>query len=191
MTTLYLIRHNEPDRSVTDDLQQPLTQRGRAQIPVVTEYLKDKEIAAIYSSDCRRTMDTISGFAAFSGLEIHTDARLREGILGCPPKENPIHAERQWSDPEYCLPQGESLSQVQNRMMQCLREILQENLGKKVAVCTHCTAMCTVLRYFNPSFGWQDTKGVKRAWPWILRFDFDDHEQLMRYEETFRMQPYD
>ena len=187
MTTIYLIRHNEPDRSVEDDLLQPLTLYGKTQIPVVTEFLKDKRIDAIYSSDCRRTMDTISGFVEFSGLPMYTDIRLREGILGCPPQENPIHAERQWSDPFYRLPEGESLRQVQDRMIQCLTEIRQKHCGSNIAICSHGTAMCTVASYYSPEFGWQEAKAVKRVWPWILRLEFDEADQLIQWEEMLRM----
>lgn len=185
-TVVYLIRHNEPDRSVEDDLLQPLTAHGREQIAQVTEYLKDKGIAAIYSSDCRRTRETVSGLAAYSGLPVRTDIRLREGILGCPAGENPIHTERQWKDHDYRLPQGESLCQVQTRMRVCVEEILKKHSGEAVAVCSHGTAMCALLNSFCPEFGWEQAKAVKRAWPWILRLTFDAEGNFWGYQELLR-----
>ena len=186
MTTVYLIRHNEPDHSVEDDLARPLSERGKEQIKEVTAYFMDKGIQAIYSSDCVRTMDTVSGFSSYSGLPIHTDFRLREGILGCPREENPIYTERQWKDFDYCLPKGESIHQVQNRMYECIHELLQRHVGQTIVISSHCTAMCTLINYFEPSFGWEEAKEVKRIWPWILRFTFDENGHFLGYEEMVR-----
>ena len=182
MTTIYLIRHNEPDRSVEDDLTRPLTPKGREQIAEVTAYLKDKGIQAIYSSDCRRTLETISGFSQYSGLPIHADARLREGILGCPKEENPIHTMRQWLDFDYQLPVGESIRQVQSRMRQCIEEMLRQHGGQTIVVCSHGTAMSALINSYDPSFGWEQAKTVKRVWPWILRFEYDETGRFLRYE---------
>lgn len=186
MTTIYFIRHNEPDRSVRDDLLQPLTAHGRDQIREVTEYLRNKGITALYSSDCRRTLETISGFEAESGLPVHADARLREGILGCPPEENRIHTERQWKDHDYCLPEGESLRQVQTRMRECVAEILEAHPGETIAVCTHGTAMSALVNSYQPDFDWEQAKQVKWVWPWVLRFTFEENGTFIQYEETVR-----
>ena len=184
MTRIYLIRHNEPDRSVEDDLRQPLTARGREQIAEVTGYLGDKGITAIYSSDCRRTMETISGYSRCSGLPIQADPRLREGILGCPKEENAVHTQRQWQDHDYCLPHGESLRQVQQRMRESVEDIVERERGGCVAVCTHCTAICALLNSYDPDFGWERARAVKRVWPWIIRLDFSDDGRLLEYQET-------
>lgn len=182
-TILYLVRHCESDRKVDEDLLRPLTDKGREQAAQVTEHLRNKAIAAIYSSDTRRTLDTIDALARATGLVVRTDARLREGVLGCPREENPLHSKRQWSDPEYRLPQGESLSQVQGRMRECLYEIVQKERGRAAVVCTHGTAICTLLQYFCPPFGWEQAKAVKKKWPWVLRFEFDGEGRFVRYEE--------
>ena len=184
MTTIYLIRHAEPDRSVEDEMTRPLTARGKEQVAQVTAYLKDKDIQAIYSSDYLRTLDTIRGFSQYSGLPIHTDARLREGILGCPREARVVESMKQWQDLDYCLPAGESIRQLQNRMCQCLKEILRDHQGEAVAVCTHGTAMSAVLNYYRPSFGWEEAKKVKQVWPWLLRFTFEDQGQFVACEET-------
>ncbi len=182
-TVLYLVRHCESDRNVEDDLLRPLTARGREQAARVTEFLRDKGIAAIYSSDTRRTLNTIEGLARATGVAVQTDARLREGVLGCPREENPVHSKRQWSDPEYRLPQGESLAQVQGRMRECLGEIVGREAGRTVAVCTHGTAICTLLWYFCPPFGWEDARAVKKRCPWVLRFEFDGDGRFVRCVE--------
>ena len=182
-TVLYLIRHCESDRSVDSDLLRPLTDRGREQAARVTEHLRDKGITAVYSSDTHRTLDTIGGLARAAGLPVQTDRRLREGILGCPREENPIHSKRQWSDPDYRLPQGESLAQVQSRMRECVEEIVKREAGRATAVCTHGTAICTLLQFFCPPFGWKEAKEGKKKWPWVLRFEFDATGRFVQYTQ--------
>ena len=183
-TVLYLIRHCEPDQSVEDDLSRPLTSQGREQALRVTECLKDKNISAVYSSDARRTLDTIGDFARHSGLPVQTDIRLREGTLGCPKEENPIHSKRQWEDLGYRLPGGESLSQVQERVGRCIEELLKKHNGEQIVVCTHGTAICSFINSLCPEFGWEETKAVKRRWPWILRFEFEGEGRFAGWEEV-------
>ncbi|MFD1464611.1 histidine phosphatase family protein [Lapidilactobacillus mulanensis] len=50
MTIIDLIRHGEPDTSVHDDQQRPLTPVGRAQAQRMVELLRKESYTAIYSS---------------------------------------------------------------------------------------------------------------------------------------------
>ena len=186
ITTIYLVRHSEPDNSVEDEMSRPLTAKGRQQADWITDYFKEKQIQALYSSDYRRTLDTIRGLARYTGLQVHSDPRLREGVLGCPKEENPIHTLRQWHDFDYRLPEGESLRQVERRMLQCLEEILVCHRGENIVVSTHGTAISSVIHSYNPAFGWQEAKAVKRAWPWILRLEYDQNGTFLGYTEMVR-----
>jgi len=47
MTTIYFIRHAEPDTSVIDDRIRPLTAKGHTDCALVTDYFSDKVIDAI------------------------------------------------------------------------------------------------------------------------------------------------
>ena len=127
-----------------------------------------------------------SGLARYTGLQVHSDPRLREGVLGCPKEENPIHTLRQWHDFDYRLPEGESLRQVEQRMLQCLKEILVCHRGENIVVSTHGTAISSVIHSYNPAFGWKEAKAVKRAWPWILRLEYDQNGTFLGYTEMVR-----
>ena len=45
MTTIYFIRQATPDRTKGEDSTFPLSEKGQADIPLVTAYLHDKAIA--------------------------------------------------------------------------------------------------------------------------------------------------
>ncbi|MEM7141059.1 MAG: phosphoglycerate mutase family protein [Actinomycetota bacterium] len=80
--TLYLVRHAHAlDRSgwAYDDLERPLTDRGRAQADSVDAFFADRPLRAAYSSQALRCVDTIAPAAQTHGLEVEIRAPLTEG----------------------------------------------------------------------------------------------------------------
>ena len=59
MTTVYFVRHAQPDLSVHDDLTRPLTEKGLQDRKKVTDYFRDKHIDQAFSSPFKRAIDTI------------------------------------------------------------------------------------------------------------------------------------
>lgn len=47
MTTVYFVRHAESDRRVHDDINRPLTERGRRDRSLVSDYLDNKGVCAV------------------------------------------------------------------------------------------------------------------------------------------------
>ncbi len=184
-TTVYLLRHCEPEPSEGDDLGRPLTQKGRADAVKAARFLQGRNISGIWSSDALRAIQTVTPFAEMTGLEVCRDARLREGILGCRPEENPVYSRRQWEDHEFCLPAGESLNQVKKRMRAVMRDILAGSADKKVLICTHCTAMCALINSYDREFGWETAGTKKRVWPWIVRMEFNGEGAFLGFREIF------
>ena len=78
MTSLYFVRHAEPDHGWADDRTRPLTEAGAADSASVTKTLHDEQVDAFISSPYKRSYDTIKGAAADKGMAITTDERLRE-----------------------------------------------------------------------------------------------------------------
>ena len=54
MTTIYFVRHAEPNLSNHDDKSRELSSKGLQDRKLVTEYLKDKEIDLVISSPYKR-----------------------------------------------------------------------------------------------------------------------------------------
>ena len=72
MTTIYFVRHAEPDYSNHDDFFRPLTDKGLKDRIKVTNYLLDKKIDIVLSSPYVRAVDTVADFAKNAGLNIET-----------------------------------------------------------------------------------------------------------------------
>ena len=127
MTIVYFIRHAQADNTVREARTRPLTAKGFADRRLVTEFLRDKHVGAVYSSPYRRAVDTVSNFADNVGLPIQTVEDFRERTSDCDMrKDNELFTsfmERQWADFSYTLSDGESLGTVQRRNIAALNEI--------------------------------------------------------------------
>ena len=188
-SVIYFLRHCEPDTLACEDLLQPLTGKGREDAGRAAAFLEGKGISAIWSSDALRALQTVQVFAQRSHLPVRKDVRLREGVLGCAPEENPVYSRMQWKDPQFSLPGGESLDQVRRRMREVTRDMLLANAGTNVLACTHCTAMCALISSFAPSFDWEIARTKKRVWPWIVRMAFDEAGRYLEYAEVYPENP--
>ena len=65
--TIYLVRHAEKADDGTKD--PPLTKEGEARAQYLAEFLKDKKIQKIYSTDYKRTRNTAAPLSLMLGIE--------------------------------------------------------------------------------------------------------------------------
>ena len=151
MTKLILIRHGEStynlERRYTGQTDVPLTEKGILQAKITADYiLENYKIDAVYSSDLSRAVDTARPIAEPLGLEIKTDARLREiyagkwqGILFS--EVRTIYAEdheRYKRDRENAKTTGgEGMADVRDRAFSAICDIIKENPDKTVLVSAH------------------------------------------------------
>ncbi len=70
ITTYYLIRHAEKDRSDSSNRNPELTQQGALRAKKWAEVLKNIKLDAVYSTDYNRTLQTAEPTAAMNKLEI-------------------------------------------------------------------------------------------------------------------------
>ena len=78
MTTVYFVRHAEPNYDNHDDMSRELSNRGLQDRKLVTEFLLDKQIDVVLSSPFKRAIDTIADFAELTDLEIQIIEDFRE-----------------------------------------------------------------------------------------------------------------
>jgi 2,3-bisphosphoglycerate-dependent phosphoglycerate mutase len=177
VTEIYFVRHAQSDNTVRDGRIRPLTEKGRGDCRLVTEYLSDKGIAAVFSSPFRRAIDTVAGFAALKGLEIHTVEDFRERKSDADMLRNNADfltfMERQWADFEYTISDGECLAVVQRRNIAALEELLLKCAGKSIVIGTHGTALSTIINYYDSTYGFKDFMAMVNIMPWIVRMLFD------------------
>ncbi|MBQ2668701.1 MAG: histidine phosphatase family protein [Clostridia bacterium] len=174
MTEVYFVRHAEPNFKNHDDLTRELTEKGMRDRLLVTKFLWDKQIAAVFSSPYKRAVDTVQDFADRAGLTVQTDPDLRERRVDSVWIEDfDAFCKQQWADFDYRLTDGETLRMVQTRNLAALRRILAQCPEQAVAVGSHGTALSTLIRYFDPTFGHADFVSIQKLMPWIVRFTFD------------------
>lgn len=170
MTSIFFVRHAQPDGSWKDDRTRPLTPLGTEDVKTVTKVLEGKKIHVFLSSPYRRSFDTVAGCAERYGMKIRVDERFRERRQG---RDSGKYLEQRWTNFSFCEEGGESLGSVQKRNMEAFLEVLAAHEGKNIALGTHGTALSTMLNYYDPSFGCEDFRRIRPLMPYIIRLDFD------------------
>jgi len=177
MTTVYFIRHAEPERtadSMYTDRTYPLTAKGVEDRKLVNAFLRDKNIDVVLSSPFKRAVDTVAEFAAQIGCEVELVEDFRERAitekwLGI--DEFKLFARKQWDDHTYKLPDGESIAEVQERKLSALKNVLKRYCGKNIVVGTHGMALSTLLMHYDNGFGYD--QHVEMPMPYVVKMVFD------------------
>ncbi len=149
-TTLIVVRHGETEWN-RDGLQQgqqnsDLTELGIQQAQAVADALEEYSFDAIYCSDLGRAVQTAEIIAEPHKLKLILDTRLRERHLGITQgleyeqfkaKHPDVFRLSHSSDPDYVIPEGESIRQRTERAVACGNQIAQSHPGGRVLVVTH------------------------------------------------------
>lgn len=176
MTTIYFVRHAEPNYNNHDDTTRELTDKGMADSKLVTQFLDDKKVDIVFSSPYKRTIDTIKDFSEKCGLEIHIENDFRERkIDSCWIDDFIAFSKAQWKDFDYKLSDGESLREVQTRNILALNRILSKHKNKTIVIGTHGTALSTIINFYDNMFGYDNFEKIKKLMPWIVKFTFQDN----------------
>jgi 2,3-bisphosphoglycerate-dependent phosphoglycerate mutase len=181
MTTVYFIRHAKADYNVRDDRTRPLTEKGLIDRLLVTEYLQDKNIDIVCSSPYKRTVDTVSDFAAAHNLEIEIveDFREAEDNNKRLKEENAFSVmERLWADFSAKETDGEwenreNLAEVQMRSINALNDILMKYKNKNIVIGTHGVSLSTIINYYETSFALESFMAMVDITPWVVKMTFN------------------
>ena len=149
-THLYLVRHGETDwnkklrfQGQTDIV---LNETGIQQAIKVKDFLKDKKLDYIFSSDLSRAVQTADIIADNHNLKLIKYQGLREmnfgeweGMTYTEIKENYPELVNKWfEDPSSVNPPGgESLQDFQDRVSDDFNEIINKHRDKKLLVVAH------------------------------------------------------
>ncbi len=149
-TTVIITRHGETEwnRQLRHQgyLDSPLTSLGILQARALAERLKGLPIRTIYSSDLGRAMHTAEILATALLLPVQPEPGLRETNLGISQGltreefkvEYPqLHEQFLKRDPDFALPDGESLRQFHNRTIACLQTLVASHPGQTVLIVCH------------------------------------------------------
>jgi len=176
MTSIFYIRHAEPDWTVHDDQSRPLTAKGLKDCQLVTEFLQDKNISVVLSSPYKRAVDTVSPFAKGRGLDVQLIEDFRERAISSVWIDDFAEfVSKQWEDFSYKLADGESLGEVQRRNVAALKEAVRQYKDKNIVIGGHGTALSTLINYYDDTYGHKEFETMGRIFPWVVRMDFDDN----------------
>jgi probable phosphoglycerate mutase len=157
---IVVIRHGETtwnaERRIQGQLDGELSELGLRQAEALARTFTGEVIHALYSSDLGRALKTSEVIGAIIGKRVVTDRRLRERhhgvfqgltrseILERYPDEFAMYQSREEDVP---IPGGESLRELQRRVVDCLEEIGGNHRGGRVVVVTHGGVLDSLFRH--------------------------------------------
>ncbi|MCX7777591.1 MAG: histidine phosphatase family protein, partial [Armatimonadetes bacterium] len=130
-------------------LDVDLTERGRHQAEALARRLSKEGIAAVYSSDLKRAIQTASVIADACGVELRVEAALREinygdwegrsykEIEGSSDEWREMLKRRKADAMRFRAPNGESFIEFVERVTRAFDEIAERHLDQSIAIVAH------------------------------------------------------
>lgn len=155
---IYLIRHGETlwnsEQRILGATDIELSESGRLQAEALSEFMSDRRIHAVYSSDLKRAVQTADVLASRHRLEVRTHPGLREmnqGILEGLTFEqlkdkHPDFLESWKKNPtSLSIQGGESLSDLQERAWETIYALAHVHQEETIAIISHNLTIVTFL----------------------------------------------
>jgi len=154
MTNVYLIRHGETLFNQQGCFQghsdSPLTEKGQQQALQLAEYFKAIPLQYLYCSDLGRAQASATPLAIAQQISLQTSKQLREisyDYLDGQPKLQLTSQDKQKlqrlfsGELGYRIGEGETLQEVQTRVVIKLNDIALAHSSQSIAVMTHGLSM--------------------------------------------------
>lgn len=158
-TKLYIVRHTQTvgnvEKRLTGRCDYELTDEGKEFVERLTKKLSKVKFDVAYSSTSGRTRKTIQKLADLNNLKIIEDEDLCEIYFG-------IYDGKTWEEVNKInpkikqvqneineikdIPEQESMGDVAKRIYKKMLDIVHENAGKTVLICSHGVAIESFLR---------------------------------------------
>lgn len=176
MTKIILLRHGQSvaniDGVFVGHIDAPLSDLGKNQAMATAKYVAENyKVDTVYASDLKRAYCTGKAVADLTGKEIVKEKNLREIYAG--KWENEKFDELLFKFPKsYGLwlenigksspEDGESVMELQNRIVDAITKIAKENEGRTVVIATHATPI-RVFETFVKGKALDEMKDI----PWV------------------------
>jgi len=175
MTTVYFIRHAQADATVCDQRTRPLTEKGKKDSALITEFLSDMEIHAVLSSPYKRTIDTVANLVKKRKLTVTAVEDFRGLKVESSWIDNYRNFfEKYWLDFTYRYSYGESLSELRERNISALNRVLEGHRNENIVISTHSVSLAVIINYYDKTFGFEDFISIVDIEPWIAKMVFND-----------------
>lgn len=182
MTThIYFVRHGIAPFSL--ELERAggasLSEQGKADALRVAELLGSENIDVIVSSSYHRAKETVAPLAVQIQKEVIPYDELIErpiATLTYPISEEELllGIEKSFTDIDFCMPEGETTRQAQERAIPIILKLLSDYEGKKIVIGTHGNIMTIILKYFDSNYGFEFWKQTSK--PDIYKLEFKEKE---------------
>lgn len=159
LTRIVAIRHGETawnvDTRIQGHLDIPLNATGRWQATRMAGALVDEGIAAVYSSDLSRALQTAEALGEALDLRVVADTRLRERGFGIFEALTFAEVETRWPaearrwaqrDPDFAPDGGESLRAVYARCIDAVNGLADAHPRQTIAIVAHGGVMDCLYR---------------------------------------------
>lgn len=159
-THLILLRHGETDWNAQQRIQgqtdTALNARGHVQAHALVAATAHLQIDALYSSDLQRAGDSAAYLADARGLAVCALPQLRERHLGMLQGYTGVEARARWPqeyarykqrDVQQTLGDGESLQQLQQRVLNVCDDLITRHMGEHIALVTHAGVIDILYRH--------------------------------------------
>lgn len=155
---VYLIRHGETEWNTTMKFQGmtdiPLSERGRQQAVSLGKRLAGLKPDAFYASDLVRAYETATIISGQQGMPIETVPGLRELNFGAwegltiteIKRLYPVTIKQWWENPfSIRIPGGETYSELIERSVNAIKEIVTRHSNGQVVVVSHGGAIRSIV----------------------------------------------
>lgn len=184
MGRLILIRHGETDKNLSKSLHatndlEALNVNGREQMERTIDRLKELSPSKIYSSTEKRAVESARILSRALNIPMEEIEGIRERNFG-------IYIGKSWEEVkkilepmtleeryEYTPEEGESWRVFEERLIDSIKKIAEENKDKTVAVVTHGGAIKALMPFLLKAPKEQNYKNIP-ANASLTIFDFDD-----------------
>jgi probable phosphomutase (TIGR03848 family) len=158
-TSVFLVRHGSNDYIATRKLpgRTPgvhLNGRGMAEVHALAERLASTPLAAVYSSPLERTVETAGAIAARHGVQVQTLDGLAETDCGAwtggsieELSQTDLWHQIQVAPSCVRFPDGESMVEVQARMVGAVAKLRALHPGQMIAVVSHSDPIKLLLAF--------------------------------------------
>jgi probable phosphoglycerate mutase len=154
VTRLYIARHGQSMWNLENRMQGmkdvELSELGIKQAELLAKRLEGENIEAVYSSDLKRAYMTAEIISKRIKVPLFKEKEFREmsfgvweGLTAEEIEKNYAELYTLWKkDPlQFFVEKGETLQQVQNRMLKKTWEIVEKNMGRNVLIVSHGTSI--------------------------------------------------
>ncbi|MGB9779388.1 MAG: histidine phosphatase family protein [Caldanaerobacter sp.] len=154
VTRLYIARHGQSKWNLENRMQGmkdiELSELGIKQADLLAKRLEEENIEIIYSSDLKRAYMTAEIIAERIKIPFYKEKEFREmsfgvweGLTAEEIEKNYTGLYSLWKkDPvQVFIEKGETLKQVQSRMLKKTWEIVEKNRGKNILIVSHGTSI--------------------------------------------------